>query len=244
MREAIIGASMKYAPPAPPEEVGRRDGLAYALFLPDGTPSLGVVVCHGAGSAKENHYDFARLARAYGMAAVAFDARGHGESEGQFGPGAFDDVLAMAELVRQHAAAVALRGSSMGGFCAIHAAARAEGRVCAVAAICPAPDGMLMRGLRAGTLDGFRADREALEPWLATLDLTAATASLSPHTALLLLHAEGDEQVPPTISQELYGVAGRPKRLLLLPGGHHRSLQHDAEMQNESLRFIERALAG
>ena len=29
--------------------------------------------------------------------------------------------------------------------------------------------------------------------------------------------------------------------LLILPGGHHRSLQHDGELQAESLKFIERA---
>ena len=57
------------------------------------------------------------------------------------------------------------------------------------------------------------------------------------------MHAEGDEQVPYTISQELYEAAGEPKRLLVLPGGHHRSLQHDVEMQAESLRFVERAVA-
>jgi hypothetical protein len=28
-----------------------------------------------------------------------------------------------------------------------------------------------------------------------------------------------------------------------MPGGHHRSLQHDVELQNESLRFVERALS-
>ena len=58
----------------------------------------------------------------------------------------------------------------------------------------------------------------------------------------MLMHAHGDEQVPYMISEELYAAAGEPKRLLVLPGGHHRSLQHDLEMQNESLRFIERAL--
>jgi hypothetical protein len=31
---------------------------------------------------------------------------------------------------------------------------------------------------------------------------------------------------------------------MLLPGGHHRSIQHDLELQAESLRFVERALAG
>jgi alpha-beta hydrolase superfamily lysophospholipase len=232
---------MKHPVEAPPE-LGTRHGLAYALFFPERKPSAGVVICHGAGSAKENHFDFARAARASGMAAVAFDARGHGGSEGAFGPRAFDDVLEMCALVREHTPQVALRGSSMGAFCAIHAAAL-DGDVAAVVAICPASERLLLRGLRADRLDGFRADREALEPWLETLDLRAAAESLAPRTALLLIHAEGDEQVPYTISQELYGAAGRPKRLLLVPGGHHRSLQHDGEMQAEALRFIERAVA-
>jgi hypothetical protein len=58
------------------------------------------------------------------------------------------------------------------------------------------------------------------------------------------MHAEGDEQVPYTISQELHAAAKEPRRLLLLPGGHHRSLQHDGELQGESLRFIVRAAGG
>src|SRR3954447_14103172 len=108
---------MKHAPPAPPE-IGVHDGLAYALFLPDEAPSAGVVILHGAGSAKESHFDFARLCRESGVAALAYDARGHGRSEGEFGPTAFGDALAMCDLLRTHAPQVALRGSSLGGFCA------------------------------------------------------------------------------------------------------------------------------
>ena len=114
----------------------------------------------------------------------------------------------------------------------------------AVIAICPAPEDFLLRGLRSGRLEGFDADREALEPWLETLDLQAATAALGPRCALLLLHARGDEQVPYTVSEELIEAANEPKRLLLMPGGHHRSIQHDLELQAESLRFAERAIAG
>ena len=46
-----------------------------------------------------------------------------------------------------------------------------------------------------------------------------------------------------TVSQDLFSAAGDPKRLLLVPGGHHRSLQHDGEMQAESIRWIDRSLA-
>jgi alpha-beta hydrolase superfamily lysophospholipase len=234
---------MKHPLPARPE-LGTRDGLAYALFLPEGEPRAGVVILHGAGSAKESHFDFARTARDRGLAALAYDARGHGRSEGALGPGLVDDALAMCELMREHAPAVALRGSSLGGFAAIMAAAASNGAVRAVVALCPATGEMLARGLRSDRPEGFEADRERLEPWLDRVSVVDAAASLGPRTALLLMHARGDEQVPYTISEELYAAAAEPKRLLIFPGGHHRSLQHDVEMQNEALRFVERAVAG
>jgi alpha-beta hydrolase superfamily lysophospholipase len=234
---------MKHPLPARPS-LGEHDGLAYALFLPEGEPSAGVVICHGAGSAKESHFDFARVARDRGLAALAYDARGHGRSAGSLGPGLAGDALAMCDLLRQHAPAVALRGSSLGGFTAIMAAAASHGSVGAVVALCPAPGELLARALRSERPEvSFRADVERLEPWLDSVSLVEAAASLGPRTALLLMHARGDEQVPYTVSEELYEAAAEPKRLLLVPGGHHRSLQHDVEMQNEALRFVERALS-
>jgi uncharacterized protein len=258
---------MRHPTPTSPE-LGTHDGLAYALFLPDEEPDVGVVILHGAGSAKESHFDFARGCRADGMAALAYDARGHGRSEGSFGPGAFDDALAMADLLSSHAPKIALRGSSMGGFQAIHAAAEAGRRrdgdapssrvhgdapssrahggaaaPCAVVAICPAPPDGLMRFLRSGQDLRFRCDREASEPWLASLDIHSAAAGLGPETALLLMHARGDEQVPFTVSEQIHDAATDPKRLLLMPGGHHRSIQHDEELQAISRKFIRDAAA-
>jgi alpha-beta hydrolase superfamily lysophospholipase len=230
---------MKHELPALPE-IGERDGISYALFLPPEAAETGVVVVHGAGSAKENHFDFARLARANGMAALCFDQRGHGRSRGEWGPTAFGDLLAMCDLLRGHASAVALRGSSMGGFCAIHAAAL-DGGLAAVVAICPAPEDFLLRSLRSDRAPEFRVDRPVTEAWLQSLSLREAAASLPPTTALLLMHAEGDEQIPYAASQELHAAAGEPKRLLVVPGGHHRSLQHDLEMQSVSLRFLAEA---
>jgi alpha-beta hydrolase superfamily lysophospholipase len=231
--------------PAPPlPSLGTHDGLAYALFAPEDAPTAGVVICHGAGSAKESHFDYGRAAQAMGMAALAYDARGHGRSEGDLGPGAWDDALLMCEVLRSATGAseVALRGSSMGGFTAIGAASRSNGAIAAVAAICPATEDGLLRGLRTGRLEGFTADREAIEPWLETVSIRDAAASLAPDTALLLMHAKGDEQVPYTVSEDLYEAAGEPKRLLLVPGGHHRSLQHDMEIQAASLSFVRDAV--
>jgi alpha-beta hydrolase superfamily lysophospholipase len=239
---------MRHPTPSKPE-LGSHDGLAYALFMPEEQPDVGVVILHGAGSAKESHFDFARGCRADGMAALAYDARGHGRSEGSFGPSAFDDALAMADLLRGHVPEVALRGSSMGGFQAIHAAAEAQagGRddlpVCAVVAICPAPEDGLLRFLRSDRLPEFRCDADACMPWLESLDIYDAAGTLGPETALLLLHARGDEQVPSEVSERIYEAAEEPKRLLLMPGGHHRSVQHDEELQAVSRKFIRDAAA-
>jgi uncharacterized protein len=233
---------VKRAAPTPPE-LGTHDGLSYALFLPERAAQVGVVILHGAGSAKESHFDYARGCRDEGMAALAYDARGHGRSQGTFGPGAIDDALAMAALLREHAPQVALRGSSMGGFQAIHAAARADPAFSAVVAVCPAPEDVLLRGLRSGEIRRFECDVAATELWLESSDIYDAVARLGPRTALLLMHARGDEQIPYTVSEDLHERAREPKRLLLMPGGHHRSLQHDLELQGVSRRFIRSAAA-
>jgi len=239
----VRGAIMKHAPPAPPE-LGTRDGLSYALFKPEGGPVAGVVIVHGADSAKESHFDFARNLRAAGLVALAYDARGHGRSSGEFGPTAFGDVLSMCDLVREHAPAVAIRGSSMGGWQAIHAAAL-DPSIAAVVAVCPAYEERLLRLLRDPEEQyEMRVDREQAARWVAEQDVFDAVTRLGPRTGLLLLHARGDERIPYTVSEELHAVAHEPKRLVIVPGGHHRSLQHDMEMQDLSRRFVLEAVKG
>jgi len=218
----------------PPSELGTRDGLAYALFLPERAAAGGVVVLHGAGSVKENHFDFARAVHAAGLAAVVFDQRGHGESDGALGAGALDDVAAAAALLPP--GPVAVRGSSMGGFMALVAGAQMQ--AAAVVAICPATGEQLARGLRDREFE-FRADEEGLRALVLGADERAAAAALGER--LLLLHAEGDERVPITSSRALH-VAAPDSRLVAVPGGHHRSVQHDPELQALAVRFIARAL--
>jgi uncharacterized protein len=217
----------------PPDDEGVRDGLAYALFVPDSTPAGGVIVLHGAGSQKENHFDFARECRAAGLAAVAFDQRGHGASGGALDGRAIDDVATIAGLLPD-GAPVALRGSSMGGWLAL-AAARAAGAA-AVVAICPASSDQLARGLRDGRFS-FAADPATLAPLLESVDLTAAAAALGDR--LLLMHAEGDEDVPVEQSRALHAAAPE-SRIEVVPGGDHRSVQHDPEMQALAVRFLVR----
>lgn len=235
---------MRTVTPVLPDEIGVHDGLAYSLWLPSKAPPRGgVVILHGAGSCKENHHDFARALLGAGFAALAFDQRGHGGSQGRLDQRAAEDVAAMAGLLRDRASdgelPIALRGSSMGGYLAIVAAGKAGAR--AVVAICPASAEGLRRGLAAETL-GFEADRASLSRFLAEHDLHQAVSALE--IPLLLLHAEGDEQVPVQLSRELAELAPSPlSRLIAVPGGHHRSVQHDPELCAVSLRFLERVLS-
>jgi alpha-beta hydrolase superfamily lysophospholipase len=223
--------------PDPPTELGERDGLAYALYLPAEPPTASVLILHGAGSCKESHFDFARAARAMGFAALALDLRGHGESRGPLTGTVLDDLRLAARALPP--GPLALRGSSMGGYLALIAAEPLD--AAAVVAICPAGSEHLLRGLRTETLD-FDAERESLVPFLAAHDPLAAVAGLD--APLLLLHAEGDEQIPYEHSVALHEAAiAEPKRLIVVPGGHHRSVQHDPELQAVALRFLLRALA-
>ena len=222
----------------PPSQTGVLDGLAYNVFEPAGPPVGGLLLLHGADSCKENHHDVARAAAGGGLVALAFDARGHGASDGALGAGAIDDVVAMAGLLRQRAGGrpIALRGSSMGGYLALVSARAAA--AAAVVAVCPAGSAQLRRGLAAGRFD-FRVDRPALEALLDAHDAHDAAARLQ--VPLLLLHAQGDESVPVQQSRELAAVAPDCK-YVEVPGGHHRSIQHDAELTGVSVRFVLRAL--
>jgi alpha-beta hydrolase superfamily lysophospholipase len=238
-----------------PSESGQLDGIAYNLWLPPADePAPAVIVFHGAGSQKENHADYARAALAHGFVALTFDNRGHGETEGSLGPGVIGDLQRLARFVAQRPETderrVAVRGSSMGGLLAIHMAAASDA-VAAVVAICPASEQMMLTSVRrvaggkppppGSYLEAMRIDAKALAAWLEEHEVGDAVERLGAKP-FLLIHAKGDEQVPYQHSEELYARAAEPKRLLLLEGGDHRSAQHDAELQGESLRWLAKVM--
>src|SRR6266545_120420 len=94
---------MAASEPLAPAQEGVHDGLSWLLVAPPDGARGGVVILHGAGSVKENHLDFARACAAGGLAALAFDGRGHGASSGALDGRAIDDVAAMAGVLRERA---------------------------------------------------------------------------------------------------------------------------------------------
>jgi fermentation-respiration switch protein FrsA (DUF1100 family) len=230
------------------------NGLAYALWLPQherpprtprpNRPWPGIVVVHGAGSRKENHADFARLANASGWAALTFDLPGHGSSEPEMTGEAVDAVISMVHLLEVQdgvdESRVCVRGSSLGGFLALCAAAAAP-EIAGVIAICPASEDHLARGVRQGRFDMRAGDPIDLEAWLMSLDVGEAVERMA-ERPLVLMHAEGDTQIPSDHSEDLYERAGDPRKLVIAPGGAHTTVQHDAELQGMALRWLEREL--
>ncbi|MBE3598789.1 MAG: alpha/beta fold hydrolase [Limnochordaceae bacterium] len=106
-----------------------------------------VVLCHGFGGHKaENHRLFVKAARAMaraGMAALRFDFRGSGDSEGEFEEmtlsGEVTDALAALAYARSHVGRpVALLGMSMGGAVATLVAER-DGDVARSCSGAPSP---------------------------------------------------------------------------------------------------------
>jgi fermentation-respiration switch protein FrsA (DUF1100 family) len=87
----------------------------------------------------------------------------------------------------------------------------------------------------------MRDDEDALRPWLEEHDLRDAVELIG-EKPLILLHAKGDDEVPFDFSQELYDRAAEPRKIVIVPGGHHRSVQHDVELQSVALRWMQRSL--
>jgi len=119
------------------------DTLAGVLFLPtDDGPAPALIICHGAGEFKENYFDLCECLAAKGVAALAIDMHGHGQSEGdRFHVDIskwVEDIRAAVEFLSKHprvnGARIGAFGLSSGGT-AILEAALVEPRLKALVAL-------------------------------------------------------------------------------------------------------------
>ena len=144
---------------------------------------------------------------------------------GRWGTAVIDDLGALAAWLAARPEVdgrrIGVRGSSMGGLLAIHAAAESDD-IAAAVAICPAAEWMLAEDVQR-VLDGrpppagsalseMRIDAPALADWLDHNDVEDAAERMGTKP-LLLIHARGDEVVPYSHSEKLYERAAEPKRL-------------------------------
>jgi len=111
------------------DSVGER--MSAVLFLPEDTrPAPALIVCHGAGEYKENYFEMCERLAAKGVAALAMDMHGHGESGGERFFVEMDqwvpDVIAAVEYLSRHpqveAGRIGAFGLSSGGTAILEAA--------------------------------------------------------------------------------------------------------------------------
>ncbi|MBC7261774.1 MAG: alpha/beta fold hydrolase [Chloroflexi bacterium] len=223
--------------------------LAAHFYLPEGTaPFPTVVLCHGITSCKENYADIAQFLQREGFAVLAYDCRGHGESEGALDGNAWQDIGTVLNYLKARPEVdcqrIALVGSSMGAHNALRAAAEYPS-VRAVVAFCIAAGEQLKTGLLSADywheirLSGGRV-RVTLPDYLLyleTVDISDLPARISPRP-IFFIHARDDEFVPYTVSERLYAASSQDSRLWLLDSGGHTGPRHDPGVQREVAEWL------
>jgi dipeptidyl aminopeptidase/acylaminoacyl peptidase len=206
----------------------------------------GLIVGHGAGSARTHHDRFARTACVAGMVVLALDFRGHGDSGGTLdGPGELDIVAAAAFLRRLKtvdAERICYRGSSLGGYFGLQAALPAG--FAAMALVCPATEAVMLAALDGGFDEHqarerglqLRADVGAMRAYFRAADAHATAARID--CDVLLLHARGDTVVPLASSLELAErLCGRTD-MVILSGGDHSSAQGSVAIDRLTVEWL------
>ena len=221
--------------------------LALVLHLPARLPASCVVACHGLAASKDSE-KYLLLGREFpkaGLALCRFDFRGSGESDGPYAEstvaGRLADLEAVLDFLGKHRelnGRFGLLGSSMGGFVALHVAARRRPAMPVVTWNAPAT----LRGLQRSTAEDVASLGQAFFDELATGALadTPAGVALS-----LTIQAERDEVVPPSHGQILFDRAADPRELHVLKGADHRlsDMAHRMEAVSLSLHWLSRYLS-
>jgi uncharacterized protein len=226
---------------------------------PSPGPVPGVVLCHGiphgprgASNSAATYPELAeRIARDAGWAALAFNFRGTGGSEGDFSVrGWLTDLAAAIDMLAAHASGVWLAGVAEGGTLAICAAAR-DPQVRGVATLgAPAslrrwsrdPAGLLDHARRVGMVrtPGFPPDAPAWARQVAGVDARAAAAQLPPRP-LLVLHGSADDVVLAADARALAEAAAATVELRIVHAAGHR-LRHDPRAVAALLGWLARQI--
>jgi alpha-beta hydrolase superfamily lysophospholipase len=202
-------------------------------------PRGSVVVAHGF-TASATHADVEALAGAMvasGYDVITYDARGHGESEGQCTLGDLErhDVAAAVQATNPASGPVVLVGLSMGAIAVLrHAAEQSETGVRPAAGVvtvsAPArwrlprnARGVLSAGITS-TVPGRAFAARRLGVRLAPgrrrpappIDLVTRL-----DVPLAVVHGTGDPFLPSSNARALYDAASVPRRLDLVPGAWH-----------------------
>ena len=212
------------------------DGLRLSgrHLLAADAPAATVVVVHGftASARCPNVEELARRLHESGFDVLAYDARGHGSSDGESTLGDHEqhDVAGAVALARERTERVVLVGASMGAIAAIRYAVTDAGLAGLVAVSCPAEWRLPCnaRGVLAavmtrtpvgrrlvGRLSGVRVASRWTNP-LPPLALVPALA-----TPTVFVHGDADRFIGVRDAALLHAAAPEPKHLVVVPDMGH-----------------------
>jgi pimeloyl-ACP methyl ester carboxylesterase len=221
--------------------------LALVLHAPDSpAPAPCVIACHGLSSSKESEKlimlgdEFPKA----GIALARFDFRGCGESSGVEEETTIatrlEDVAAVMARLDAHprlSGAVALLGSSMGGYVSLHVAARTPSVKAVVTWNAPAT-------LHDLANDEDHDGRGIGVPFF--VELASHHYDMAPRGVCrhLVVQGEADDVVPVDHGSLLYSWAAEPCDLVIIPGGDHRLTEptHRRQAVDASREWFQRFL--
>lgn len=208
--------------------------LSGRRWLVDGAPEAAVVLVHGfTANADTPELEWvAEAIHALGFDVIAYDARGHGSSEGESTLGDLErhDVAAATALARQRAERVVLVGASMGAIAVLRHAADDADLAGVVAVSCPA-HWRLPRTARAVLAAGMTRTRpgRAVIGRLTGVRMSAEWTNAEPPIELAerigspvaFIHGAGDRFIPDHNSVALYERSSEPRKLTIVDDMGH-----------------------
>ena len=214
----------------------RSDGLQLKGWLfPAAGPRRGLVVyLHGISDNRQSGIGVAARLAPAGYDVLAYDARAHGESEGESCTYGFHEKRDLSRALDAVGAESAiLFGSSLGAAVALQAAA-VEPRVRGVVAQSPFSD---LRSIVDDRARFIAASRSYVDASLALAESRGGfrAAEVSPRAAaarlavpVLLLHGADDWRTPPAHSRRIDAALTAPHRFVLLRGAGHNDVLRNA----------------
>jgi pimeloyl-ACP methyl ester carboxylesterase len=185
-----------------------------------------IIYLHGIADNRTSSEGVVRRFTPRGFDVIAYDSRAHGESEGAactYGFFEKRDLHRVADTIAS--GSIVLMGSSLGAAVALQEAAD-DPRVTAIVAAEIFSDLRTVATHRApfvftsNAID--RAFRLAERQGNFSVDAVSPAAEAARiRVPVLLIHGAEDTDTPPAHSQRIFAALAGPKRLIVVPGGHH-----------------------
>jgi uncharacterized protein len=202
-----------------------QDGLSLRGWYLPSKNGVSVMVAHGLSQTRETTFHIAEKLHKHGYGALAFDIRGHGESDGEVLTNLHLDGLAAVEYLqdRPDVNHIAAYGFSLGGVLVVQAAAQTVGIEAVVTdgagftefEDMPAPNNLLTWMYLPYDLTFFYIVKPRYGNY-APLSMRKAVAQVAPRSMLFISSDSENRMV-----EGFYQAAGQPKEHWYIQGVNH-----------------------